>query len=120
VIEARVRASRLISSLVMVRTIAVLLVVLGLCVALPRILLADTLSQNREYWLKAEEILWDYAPSYPENAMTGEPFDSEAQVFLQPGPDRIGTCVPSARSPATRGSPPKWLRGAACCWSRLT
>lgn len=74
----------------MVRAVVVLLLALGLCAALPRILLADTPPQDREYWIKAEEILWDYAPSYPENAMTGEPFDSEAQVFLAPGPDRIG------------------------------
>ncbi len=74
----------------MVRVIAVVLVVIGLCVALPQILLADASPQNREYWIKAEEILWDYAPSYPENPMTGEPFDTEAKVFVEPGSDRVG------------------------------
>ena len=46
--------------------------------------------QTREYWIVAEDVLWDYAPSYPINLITGEPFDDAANVFVQPGPDRIG------------------------------
>jgi manganese oxidase len=46
--------------------------------------------QAREYWIKAEEILWNYSPSYPLNRMTDEPFGEKEQVFLKPGPDRIG------------------------------
>ena len=46
--------------------------------------------QTREYWIVAEDVLWDYAPSFPINLITGEPFDDAANVFVQPGPDRIG------------------------------
>jgi len=47
-------------------------------------------SQSREYWIKAEEVLWNYSPSYPINRMTDEPFAEKELVFLKPGPDRIG------------------------------
>ena len=35
---------------------------------------------TREYWVQAEEILWDYAPSYPMNRMMGMPFGPAAYV----------------------------------------
>lgn len=44
----------------------------------------------RVYWIKAEEIYWNYTPSYPTNLMTGEPFTDDQLVFLEPAPDRIG------------------------------
>ncbi len=47
-------------------------------------------SHSREYWIKAEEIIWNYSPSYPINRMTDEPFGEKELVFLKPGPDRIG------------------------------
>lgn len=47
-------------------------------------------SHSREYWIKAEEILWNYSPSYPINRMTDKPFGEKELVFLKPGPDRIG------------------------------
>jgi FtsP/CotA-like multicopper oxidase with cupredoxin domain len=47
-------------------------------------------SYSREYWIQAEEILWNYSPSYPINRMTDEPFGEKELVFLKPGPDRIG------------------------------
>src|SRR5262245_27041512 len=40
--------------------------------------------QTREYWIVAEDVLWDYAPSFPINLITGEPFDDAANVFVQP------------------------------------
>src|SRR5262245_29109657 len=45
---------------------------------------------TREYWLRADEIYWHYAPSFPINLMTDEPFTDEQRVFVEPGPDRIG------------------------------
>jgi len=27
---------------------------------------------EREYWIAADEVMWDYMPSYPINLMTGE------------------------------------------------
>lgn len=47
-------------------------------------------SHSREYWIKAEEDLWNYSPSYPINRMTAAPFGEKELVFLKPGPDRIG------------------------------
>jgi hypothetical protein len=47
-------------------------------------------SHSREYWIKAEEVFWNYSPSYPINRMTDEPFAEKELVFLKPGPDRIG------------------------------
>jgi len=47
-------------------------------------------SHSREYWIKAEEVFWNYSPSYPINRMTDEPFAEMELVFLKPGPDRIG------------------------------
>ena len=44
----------------------------------------------REYWLKAEEIYWNYAPSYPRNEITGQHFDEEQLVFVENKSDRIG------------------------------
>lgn len=46
--------------------------------------------QVREYWIAAEEILWDYAPSFPIDRMTGKPFNEDQLVFVGDGPDRIG------------------------------
>lgn len=39
----------------------------------------------REYWIAADEVLWDYAPSYPINPITGEKFTDEALVFVGDG-----------------------------------
>lgn len=36
----------------------------------------------REYCIAADEVLWDYAPSYPTNLMTGQPFTPEQEVFV--------------------------------------
>ncbi len=46
--------------------------------------------QVREYWIKAEEILWDYAPSYPMNPMTDKAFNEDQLVFLEQEDERIG------------------------------
>ena len=46
--------------------------------------------QTRVYYIAADEVQWDYAPS-GMNQITGEAFDDEANVFVQNGPDRIGS-----------------------------
>lgn len=46
-------------------------------------------AQTRTYWIAAEDVVWDYAPS-GINQITGEPFDDVANVFVENGPDRIG------------------------------
>ena len=45
--------------------------------------------KTRTYYIAADEVQWDYAPS-GMNQITGEAFDEDANVFVQNGPDRIG------------------------------
>lgn len=40
-------------------------------------------ADNRHYCIAADEILWDYAPSFPTNLMTGQPFTPEQRVFVE-------------------------------------
>ena len=51
---------------------------------------AQDTPHTREFWLKAEEILWDYAPSFPTNRMMGAPFNEDQLVFVGNTPERIG------------------------------
>jgi len=41
-----------------------------------------TAATERHYYIMADEVVWDYAPSYPQNPLTGEEFDSDANIFL--------------------------------------
>lgn len=43
----------------------------------------------RTYYVAAEEVSWDYAPS-GKNLITGEDFGDTENVFVAPGPDRVG------------------------------
>ena len=45
--------------------------------------------QTREYWIAADEVLWDYAPSYPTNLITGEEFTDDEKVFVEEGIGRV-------------------------------
>jgi manganese oxidase len=45
--------------------------------------------QTRNYFIAADEVAWNYAPS-ETNMFTGAPFDEAANKFVQAGPDRIG------------------------------
>ena len=44
----------------------------------------------RTYYVGADEVTWDYAPS-GRNQVTGEDFDDVADVFVKRGPGRIGS-----------------------------
>jgi manganese oxidase len=44
----------------------------------------------RKYFIAADEVEWDYAPS-GENAITGEAFGEDELVFVGDAPDRIGS-----------------------------
>jgi len=37
----------------------------------------------REYWIAADEVLWDYAPSFPDNKISGSSFTQEQRVFVE-------------------------------------
>jgi hephaestin len=45
--------------------------------------------QPRTYYIAAQEVEWDYAPGGGD-LMMGRPFDATADVFVAPGPSRIG------------------------------
>ena len=51
---------------------------------------SSELGVTRTYFIAADEVVWDYAP-LGFNNITGEPFDDAANVFVQNGPDRIGS-----------------------------
>ncbi len=42
---------------------------------------------TRVYWIAADEVDWDYAPSFPINRMSGEVFTTDQRVFVD---DEIG------------------------------
>jgi FtsP/CotA-like multicopper oxidase with cupredoxin domain len=44
---------------------------------------------TRTYYIAADEVAWDYAPS-GINRITGAPFGEQENVFVERGPDRIG------------------------------
>ena len=44
---------------------------------------------TRTYYVAADEVEWDYAPT-GSNQITGEPFGEDENVFVERGPDRIG------------------------------
>lgn len=46
--------------------------------------------QTRTYFLGADEVVWNYAPA-GVNQITGQPFDADAAVFVESGPQRIGS-----------------------------
>jgi FtsP/CotA-like multicopper oxidase with cupredoxin domain len=46
--------------------------------------------QTRVYYIAADSVPWDYAPD-GRNDITDAPFDAVADVFVAPGPDRIGS-----------------------------
>jgi FtsP/CotA-like multicopper oxidase with cupredoxin domain len=45
--------------------------------------------QTHTYYLAADEVAWDYAPS-GRNQITGQPFGEVANTYVQRGPERIG------------------------------
>jgi FtsP/CotA-like multicopper oxidase with cupredoxin domain len=69
----------------------------GLAVALPALALLTSFAsagqpaggQTRTYYIAAEEVDWNYAPS-DINLITGRPYSKEARVFVEGGETRIG------------------------------
>ena len=49
----------------------------------------SVLAHEREYWIAADEVDWDYAPSFPNNLMSGQEFTSDQRVFVEEGIGRI-------------------------------
>lgn len=52
---------------------------------------SDSRAEPRTYYIAAEDVLWDYAPSYPIDPMHGSEFGDKEKVFLEGNEkDRIG------------------------------
>jgi FtsP/CotA-like multicopper oxidase with cupredoxin domain len=51
---------------------------------------AGRAGKTRTYYIAADEVEWNYAPSGRDEAM-GMPFDAIARTFTQPGPHQIGS-----------------------------
>lgn len=74
-----------------------------------------TARRTRTYFIAADEVEWDYAPS-GLNQITGEPFDDVAKVFVQGGDERIGRVYLKAKYreyadssfTALKPVPPEW------------
>jgi hephaestin len=49
----------------------------------------DIEGRTRTYYVAAERVAWDYAPS-GRDGITGRPFDAVAAVYIESGPHRIG------------------------------
>src|SRR5215467_4835832 len=45
---------------------------------------------ERVYYIAAEQVVWDYAPSYPENPITGKPFTRSEEVFVAQRDEYVG------------------------------
>ncbi len=46
---------------------------------------SSVLAAERVYWIAADEVNWDYAPSFPINRMSGKEFTTEQRVFVEDG-----------------------------------
>ncbi len=46
---------------------------------------------ERVYFIAADEMVWDFAPSYPNNPITGVPFATDESVYLRQTKDRLGS-----------------------------
>src|SRR4029077_16371227 len=61
------------------------LAVVFLAAALPQAHAAE-----RVYYIAADTVVWDYAPSYPHNPITGKAFTRAEEVFVVSRDERIG------------------------------
>jgi len=64
--------------------------IICLIVALLGFASATTSAAERVYFIAADEVTWDYAPSYPNNPITGELFTTDESVYLREAKGRIG------------------------------
>ncbi len=63
-----------------------------ICLGVMSIILGMTVNSQaakREYWIAANQVEWDYAPSFPMNRMSGKKFTSDQKIFVEQGIGRI-------------------------------
>lgn len=51
----------------------------------------QAVAKDRIYCIAADEVEWDYAPSFPLNLVSDELFDGDQRVFVEDGIGRIYT-----------------------------
>jgi len=61
-----------------------------LCLVAALLLPPAASAVERVYFIAADTIVWDYAPSFPTNLMTAQPFTAEESLYLEAGQGRIG------------------------------
>jgi FtsP/CotA-like multicopper oxidase with cupredoxin domain len=75
------------------RVLSVLPVFIGLLLLLAAVhsqaAQSESAGKTRTYYVAADEVNWDYAPSGRDEAM-GMPFDEIAKLYTESGPHRIG------------------------------
>lgn len=65
------------------------IMVAGLLLSTSATLARAAEGRTRTYYVAADEVNWDYAPSGRDEAM-GHPFDELQKAYTEPGPHRIG------------------------------
>src|SRR5690349_3984676 len=61
-----------------------------LSVIAPNVVPLANPGQTRTYYIAADEVEWNYAPT-GSNQITGKPFGDMENVFVENGPQRIGS-----------------------------
>jgi len=92
-----------------------LLAICGICAAQPKKTAAAPQGKTRTYYIAADELDWDYAPSGIDQMMN-MPFMSIAKSFMEHGPHRIGHIYKKAiyreytdaTFTALKPRPPEW------------
>ena len=88
------------AKIILLCALSVMLCAPSIAVAAPR----PPEGKVRTYYVAADEVTWNYAPSGRDEAM-GMPFDSIAKVFTQSGPHQIqGTFKKAVYREYTDGS----------------
>jgi manganese oxidase len=73
---------------------------------------------TRTYYIAADEVDWDYAPS-GSNQITGRPFGDQENIFVEGGPARIGRVYRKARYREYTDASFTALKPVAPCWEHL-
>jgi hephaestin len=77
-----------------------------------------TTAANRVYYVAAEELTWDYAPTGTDQ-ITGQPFDAVSRPFMEAGPRTIGRKYKKALYREYTDSTFRTLKPRAPQWEHL-
>jgi hephaestin len=84
----------------------------------PRDAATHVSGRTRSYFIAADEVMWDYAPS-GTNQITGQPFDAIDQTWTKRGPHRIGTVYQKALYREYSDSTFRTLKPRPAAWAHL-